>query len=394
MNPNLLLGGLLVGGGIAAGAAMFLNGDFSPKPETEVASASESRAPKLAVKTPGALSQFFSPSLMGNDRPITDPNKTVRTESYGYEIRHPGMLSDAGSLHLAQDVLIGLPKGPYGVPGTAERIEASETCEPPAVPANAEFVNVHVGQAQLDGPFKLYSNARMAQIVGDWIGQKKLGSRYAGDAPKPADPTSMVNVVITDTGGPVYLVLQGANEPITWNLQTAQNVEIAEIVLIGHPGQSVVPPKTDLPVSITALTISKDCAPAPWRAPGDHWGIVDGVLSEHTVNKYVAEAIGRYQRYDRWFEKSFGRPSEDGVVGAWTASNILIGPVPQAGEVVGQAYVPMTDRTAYITPTDNFFLSTGDEARALEAAAHLELATRAVGGDLALLTPEPMERSQ
>ncbi|NRA98356.1 MAG: hypothetical protein HRU32_00835 [Rhodobacteraceae bacterium] len=392
MNPNILLGGLLVGGLVVAGGAMFFNGDFSAAPQKEVATQTESSAPKLAIRTPSALGGLFSGSLStASNSNFKTPQEAVRTESYGYDIRHPAMISDTGTLHFAHEVLTGLPKADYAVPQTAEQLTVSAECTLPPVPEGAQLVNLHVGQSHLASPFKQYSNTRMAQLVGDWIGQVTLRSSYVDDAPDPGPSTGMVNVAVTEAAGPLYFVLQSGVEPVVWNLQTSPNLEIAQIVMIGYPGQTVVPPKGITSDQITALEVGETCAPAPSRAPAGHWGLIVHGVSDST---YETRAIRRYQTYNAWFEDQFGQPSEVGAVGAWTVSNLLIGAVPQSEAGTGMAYQPITDRTVFYTPSDNFFFTAGAAARAEEQTAQLELAARAAGGDIARLTPAPMERDQ
>ena len=210
-------------------------------------------------------------------------------------------------------------------------------------------------------------------------------------------PMAAVDVFVTDTAGPLYLVLQGFNADTIWNLQLADGVKLAHVVMIGeNSGLAGMPEGT----TFEALRISDfvtnfefgsndeftPCMIAPWRTPEPHWPAFQkaqngNMLFENQMHSYEAGA----RAFAAWYSEALGRDTSKNLVSAKAAVHVLAGPVP----AIPVTLSPLSGRSVHVTQNDRFIR--GDDVL---KQSHDDLLAAAIGGDIALLDPEPMEVAQ
>ena len=399
MNSNLILGVMALAALAMAGGTMVFLGEFNDKSPERAAAGSQaytSSGSKVSFDAKTlfhAVSTSLQPRTVGSDYGrIKDPARTVRQMFYGYRIDHPGMVGDDGDVHLAQSVLNGIPVAtPFDRPREIKQLPVSGDCRIRKLQTGEAFGNVQVSTSPVRSGVFAYSNRVLADETRAWVKVLKSGKNIEATKPPGQGRAALqVTVAVTDATAPHYLVLQSGGEPILWDLQTAPGVEIAHVVLIGGRGQGVV--LADGNTSVEALQIDADCAPRPSRAPKPHWEMYElPSTTTESGETHEDRALREHAEYDAFFQSTFGRPSETGVAGAWSAANVLIGAAPTTPEN-RPAYRPMAGRVAHMTPIDHLFNLDPDAAIAAQRQLQRNLALAAIGRDLSALQPDPMER--
>jgi len=344
--------------------------------------------------------QMRSASGPSDVRLVTDPHRTRRTGFYGWEVSHPGMTGPGDSIHLVQSALADVPMRPgYERPAAVRAVPAAEGCTPPAVGPGEKLAKVHVADATLPSGYHAVTDRELAEGAATFLSRLQRAPGPSEESP-PADtdPVNMVNVVLTDTGAPLYLVLQASHAPVLWNLHAAPGVRVAQVVLVGFPGQAVSPPTPDTPV--TMLPVGPGCAPQPWRDTAAHWARQPNERADMPDSSggpgggtFREKAAYRHALYDTWFETVFGEPFEPGAVGAWEAPHVLVGPMPASAEARA-VYRPLAGATIVAHEGPLLYVSPPEERERDIADRRLALALDAAGGDLSILNPEPMERAE
>jgi len=169
----------------------------------------------------------------------------------------------------------------------------------------------------------------------------------------------VVNVVLTDTSAPQYVVLQTLQDDVVWNLHPAPGVTIAHVAMIGNNSGLVQP----------------------------HW---DAVLKSKGDNMLMINQVYTYtmghKAFNSWYTQTLGVDADTNLTAAEGAASVLAGPLP----ATPVAFQDMTGRDIHMTRTD--FVITGSQAARMAEIEkmQMDLVTAASGGDLALLTPPLM----
>lgn len=210
----------------------------------------------------------------------------------------------------------------------------------------------------------------------------------------------VVDVYVTDTSAPLYLVLQAFSANTLWNLHAAPGVEIAHVAMISggasgltgdvgtatyeglrasdfgsYPEMSLQgdPPKPG----------DYDCMAWPFQQPNESWTSWQGSKEGNTLdgNLLFGQTHG-YEAYELWYgTKLGGTPAENAVVTA-LARAALVGPVP--AEPV--AFAAQDGLQLRLMRHDLVFTgNTEDLAKKFDDHYQAILA-KAAGGDIAAIT--------
>ena len=195
----------------------------------------------------------------------------------------------------------------------------------------------------------------------------------------------VVDVYVTDTSAPVYLILQARGGSSIFNLQVADGVEIAQVAVVSTQtvGVSNVPEAT--PIDL----IGPGCGYAMWRMPKAQWDFVEntrnGIGDEELLDSHYQNA----GVYSDWFAGVFGIGAEQGQAGFGHQSYVLAGPMPAPEALI--PYTPMG--VVHLTENERVLTGTFDERKAGYRWAVEEVMFEATGTDLAsFLANAPMTR--
>lgn len=262
-----------------------------------------------------------------------------------------------------------------------------------------KVMNVRLDFGVTDGPVQIFSKAMLGNAV-----TRNINGYVTRHKPKEARDSridghiKVVNVVLTDTSAPLYLVLQTLDQDVVWHLHPAPGVTVAHVAMIGNNSGIVDMP--DMP-TFEALRVGdfvtpheygnddefRECMIRPWRNPQPHW---DAVIKSKEQNLLMINQVYTYATghaaFNNWYQQTLGVDADLNVTAAEGAAHVLAGPVPD-GLVPFQ---DMTGRDIHITRTD--FVITGSQAdrAATIDKMQMDLVLAATGGDLANLTPAVM----
>ncbi|UWR24553.1 hypothetical protein [Sulfitobacter sp. S190] len=255
--------------------------------------------------------------------------------------------------------------------------------------------NVRLETGNLHTPVHAFSNAELSEALIDQVeGLMSRTKRHYKLGRMVDSQMAMVDVFVTDTSAPVYLVLQGFRAHTIWNVHAAPGVQIAHVAMIG--AQSAVAGLT-APATFEAIRISdfvtdfeygvneepRPCMVAPYLPPQAEWTTIDEARSGNKLmENYLYSQTNGAEAYRRWYLSAVGIEPSTNMVAVKHAAHVLVGPRPTAP----LAYAPLTGRTAYITNADRF--AVGDTQL---QAIHQSVLTAAAGGDLTRLVPPPVQ---
>lgn len=326
---------------------------------------------------------------------IKDPEQLRDAGFYGWHIKSPGMAIAKDGAALINDAVAGYERpgrGEYPRPARYSILTADSDCTPRDVRAGEILANISSG-ANLDTGDMIFSDLHMfgfdalVNAAGSWIGMSKRDGK-----PAPAEKMTLaarvpiVDVILTDTSGPLYVVLQSYfGKSILWNIVPAEGVEIAHITLVGN-NVAINPPPGDYDIDYLP-TGRSGCAPMVARAPQQYWDMYHRPMGSD-LERYETRSIDNAAAYDAWFRATFGQGAEENVVGFFLQNHVMWGPMPEP--LV--PYRSVEGSTVLVTEQDYIFTAPAQMRDAFLISVQTDLITDAVGGDLALLFPEPLMR--
>jgi hypothetical protein len=333
----------------------------------------------VQIEVPGTIASL---SDARSPRDVTDPAQTVRVDFYGDRVESPGVAGQGRDVHLLSQLLDGDAPRASERPAAFVARPGVDNCTPRPPAGTEVVVAVQTYEGGLPTRAWLATQDDIARETRSWVEQRAKRNPFADDTPsKQMDPARRTDVILTETAGPVYLVLQTGFANALWHVVAAPGVRIAHVAVVG-PGALGV----SLPDPATPVEFVEGCSPRPAREPAPHWDLFHRIGSDAS---YEANARRWFAEYDAWFRAAFGRGVEDVTYGAFAADHVLAGPPPSAPV----PWRPFQGATVIHGPLAAAFTGTEAEAEAQFAVVQTALATAAAGGNLDLIVPPSMERT-
>lgn len=212
---------------------------------------------------------------------------------------------------------------------TLETLQPAENCMFPRPPGGVKVVQVQVYESDQLSDLVAIADVDILRSANTYIGGwQERGREPVIYSPEYDDRLHVVDVVITATDAPVYLVLAGGRN-IMWNIHKAENARIDRVAVIGVTHTAIANLDAAVPVSAIGEKAAARCQIRPARAPKDHWSLVE---KARNGNKDAKEGVGKaskiYTTYNKWFTNTFGVPSEANTIGFEKMSHAIVGPVP------------------------------------------------------------------
>lgn len=317
--------------------------------------------------------------------PEGDPATRIGTEMRGYEIDPGIMVGEDDKVNWTQLALADYRETTADdLPSKVLLVPAMNKCSFRA-PAEGELVaNVHVGRSPMKTPIYVFSKKDLAKRTKDWlVSYKRLGE----DARLPSDPGGdamhAVDVVVTETSKPVYLALQNEWSNIVWNIQAAPGVKIAHVAVLGMGAVGVANLDPSVPAEFLDAEALSRCKVKPVREPADYWIFVKRAKAGTSGNldDKLEENKADHRAYSRWFDANFATPSERGVIGMESASQVIVGPLPSNLDK-RVPYKPLAGAEVRLSREDYVLVTSKDEYRAKHEGMVHKLAEEMAGGDL------------
>ena len=262
-------------------------------------------------------------------------------------------------------------------------------------------VNVRIDNGLLPAPVQAFSAAALSdQLMQNVTAVTQDGQIYDHSAQVDGTLTT-VDVFLTDTSAPLYLVLQNMGPGIVWNIHAGPNVTVAHVAIIAAQTSGLA--NIDDATTFDAVLVSdfvtpysigdddqpRDCMIRPWRNPQADWlGNQAAAAGDTTIAAQMQSYTKGYAAYNTWFTDTFGIDASTDVITAKEAAHVLYGPLP----VDALRYRPLDGQDIHLMRTEHIIIG-DDEARSTTVAnLHEQTLLAAVSGDISSLNPAPIER--
>ena len=244
------------------------------------------------------------------------------------------------------------------------------------------------GETDLTLPMLTYNDANLAGAVQGFVdGYREFGST------KVTYPSGLAydayDVAVTETGAPVYLVLENSVRNRIWNIHVAPGVQIERVVLLGgtHAGVANLDPVVPVEVLPGEALAACGIAPAYPLNPGHRFFEVlkdgPGSYKEEAEKTYVLMQ-DRIAAYNTWFRDSFGVMADETRAGFAGSTLSVIGPQP--GEADPKAAYAAIQGSRIRMTQDIYFEIDGQVAEGEDFAGRVKaIATAFAFGDLTTL---------
>ncbi|MDX8347184.1 hypothetical protein SLH49_04210 [Cognatiyoonia sp. IB215446] len=348
-----------------------------PVDETEMVAAQEPEPEPVAIPEPASYIGAFLPS------PAVASLETDQLS-----------LAD-----LASDVALPTPDTMLGeiIP-----FDRNISCRLRRPQRDENVVNVRLEGGLLPAPLQAISHTALADRLlrnVKAVTQNRLPAQRNG---RVTGPFESIDVFLSDTSAPQYVVLQNLGGNILWNLHLAPDVRVAHVALISEG----LPAVANLPdgATIEGLHVSdfvephrfgaddriRECMIRPWRKPAPDWVAHQKAAEGNELfrNQLTSFTKG-HAAFNAWYTQTLGVDATAHVVAPDKAAHVLVGPRPR----VPIRYQPMEGQSVHVMRTDTIIAGDSATRAALTEALHQDMLRAAIGGDLAALDPPVMERS-
>jgi hypothetical protein len=241
------------------------------------------------------------------------------------------------------------------------------------------------GASDLRLALSTYNDTHLASAVQAFVDAYRAdGEAATVEGSGPA--YEAYDVAITETGAPVYLVLENRTGNRIWNLHLAPGARIERVVLLGGDQAGVANLDPVVPVEVILNDGMATCGLQPAYALNSgnevFQSMQNGTVSGDEAEVQLAELRAAVDAYDIWFRDSFGVMAGQSRVGFDKGTVSVIGPLPDATNPMA-AYAPIAGARIRTTQ-DQFFEIRGQVAEGQVFAARVRaIATGFAFGDLA-----------
>ncbi|MAQ82135.1 MAG: hypothetical protein CMH12_02760 [Maritimibacter sp.] len=340
----------------------------------------------------GIASQIFGGGLTAatpsdDTENETDPNKLRSADFYGWKAKDYGVAAYGDSILHLNTIVEDYPRG-LQYPASYRFAGFDPSCTPRPPREDEVIANVSVGYGDRPSGLQAFDTDALIKASLSWLERKYKGSANLTPSQLVPDRDGMaiIDVIVTDTSAPQYLVLQHWMSDVLWNVMLAPGVEVSHIAVVG-PGGALNPPWGDYDIQFLS-TRAADCVPRVARTPRPTWEMVSRPGAGQMSQDYLAEARAAYDNYTAWFLTHFDNFAESNVVGFYVTKHVLVGPVP----TTPIPYRALEGAEVLVTEKDYVFVSPPEVRDPFLIQVQLDILSDAAGGDLALLAPAPMQR--
>lgn len=283
-----------------------------------------------------------------------DPASHLHDGKDGWRASDKVAAMPGNSAVFLRDVMSGRRKSRGASPAAVEVIRPMTGCSftPPTAGAFVGHVSAW-GSNNMALGLSTYGDAELAAAV------RGFGKVYRETGLRQVPGLSGLtfdafDVAVTETGKPVYLVLQGRGGNRLWALHLAPGAQLERVVLLGGNQAGVAHLPDGVPVEVMREDEMAACGlpgPAYPLNPGAllFQSLEAGVLDQEEASATLAMIDAKVQDYDRWFRSAFGVSALETMAGNWDGGSVAVaGPLPATPEARA-VWHPLTQAQAWIT---------------------------------------------
>lgn len=326
-------------------------------------------------------------------------------------VRHSGKEETRGKIADSRDgavfleQILDLPRrSAQGHPTIGAPIDPVDDCTPLVAPG-ARIYHIYAQESDTKARFALLPGYSVASALKHFM---DVWTTKGETAFRPPSWTRMrpdlVHVVVTDMHGPVHLVLHNGGTRLLWGIQQAAGTQISGVTILGGAANGLMHAGPDIPVETINNVALSACG---LIAHADHVKTLNSQKQGHLValeeeaeryeDRWHIDEDGNYvyersvpvwfknrhrkDRFETWFEASFGQSFTAEVIGFSKAPVLasLAGPLP----VTPIEYRGLEGANVRFDPDAiPLGVSRGDDPDVLYQALILERARKLAGGDL------------
>lgn len=318
--------------------------------------------------------------------PKGDAKATMVSKIHGY-VAHAGIIAKQdGTFDWAAYTLSGFRRDiRQEIPDRVEQKGYYRSCQPKR-PEKTDYVaNVHIGYSSTEAALYAFSSKSMHKPITKWLEiVRRKGKLTQPPTRHSSNVFKRVDVVVTETSKPVYLVLQHGAGNVVWNILKAPNVKISHVTALGYGNIAIANLEANVPIQMMDRTTLAGCRIVPARKPAPHWALVRNARETPSNQKYVKASFQRYFAYAKWYHQTFGRSLSRDQINPLRISHVLIGPAPTT---LAERVPFKSLKGAYvrITPQQHTFIGTRDDYTSYYRKLFLQESERFLGAPLSSL---------
>lgn len=358
-----------------------------------VAGLTSSEANSVASVDVDATTEVAAPRPVESDT-MSDQGPLFASPAVAHQGTGPLSLNDIATQ-------IALPTGDTAI-GALLPFARNAQCDLRNPLPTEKVVNVRIETALLPAPIQAFSDQALAALLlANIEAVTKNGKSAVSDA-RITDQKTSLDVFLTDTSAPLYLVLQNLGPGVIWNIHSAPNVTVAHVAIIASSFSGLVAPPNNatfeallVPDFVAAHSFGADdeirpCMIRPWRNPQPDWiGSIKAERGNTLYENQMSSYAKGYAAYNSWYTATLGVDASTNLVTARDAAHVLVGPQPS--EPI--PYRSMAGRDVYFMQTDHMIAGDTATRQAMTERLHNDLLVAAIGGDASLLDPAVVTRA-
>jgi hypothetical protein len=347
-----------------------------------------------------------SPTLMalvGNpdrsEQPAVSARVGMISGRLGSELAADHAITADGTAIPMQSIMLPAA-GDTGITPELRMFAANADCTLRRPLAGEKLVNVNIRGSAATAPISVLDDARVLDVL-EAAAKDVLEEGGSFDTmPIDRGAMPMVDVYVTDTSAPLYLMLQTFSDDMMWAVHAAPGVRIAHVAMIAGGTSGVAGNIGDASVeairSDTYGHVHEDfhdqnppesytCMTLPFRNPDESWSAWFGAKQGNAMdgNLLFGQSNG-YEAYAHWFRGAVGVGPDTHIVDAAIAPAALVGPAPAAPLAAAEA-----GKVIHIMQSAHVIAGNEAEREAQIIALYRDVLTDAAGGDpMAVMPPE------
>lgn len=342
-----------------------------------------------------------TPTPASYDGLLTSGPKERRQYDTGWELPSPYVAAPGRTDLMLEQVAVAVEGAQNAASPTSEVVSFphNTSCTLRRPRPNESVHNVRLNDTARYTHTHVFSKPELAKAVYKRIEGITRSPKHYKNAAIAKGRMGYVDVFVTDTSAPVYLVLQTFNRDVLWNIHLAQGVTLSHVALIGNKSGFAAPEGS---FSFESLRIEdfveeemlyrnaemRPCMIAPWNRPDPDWPLMQKLDHERDASHYrkqLETLTQGHAAFASWYSDQLGVDTDHNLTTALKAAHALVGPILATPVPMK----PIRERVLHIAQND--YVTFG-EAQLL--ALHDNLLLAATGGDLSILTPGPVEVAQ
>lgn len=292
-------------------------------------------------------------SACSESMPEGDPNGKLTRDLRGLKAYPYVMVDKNTRMHWVQQAVTDYtnPINANEVPDDIKELDNFSQCQlkkSDLPDKNVKVEHVLVGHSNQKSHIYSFSNNTIEERAKKVLESKSYNALFKS-AQIYADRFDVVDVIVTNTQKPTYLILSSQSK-IIWNIQKAEGAKIAKVVMLssGHAGIANLD-KTTPVISLNGWT-TKYCNIGIRRLPNKSWRYVQTAMETGLGSEHVEKDKAAHWKFSEWFYKNFGQEAEKDVIGLLRVSHVLTGPLPDMDKRI--EYKRLKGATLYVTSND------------------------------------------